>query len=92
MASIDGSHGGANFFFSKTRRFYQIAGGWVCTWPPVEDPVLAETDIDPVAHPDVELELCVNAFWALRGVVGVGKNSRVKTVVRANATKVRNAN
>ena len=58
---------------------------------PVEDPVLAETDIDPVAHPDVEFELCVDAFRALRGV-GVGKNRGVKTIVRVNATKVRDVN
>ena len=56
---------------------------------PVEDPVLAETDINLVAHPDVEKELRVCAFGALRGV-GIGKDRRIKTVVRVNATKVRN--
>jgi hypothetical protein len=57
---------------------------------PVKDPVLAETDINLMAHPDVEKELSMHAFGALRGV-GIGKEGRIKTVVRVNATKVRNA-
>jgi hypothetical protein len=56
---------------------------------PVEDPVLAETDINLMAHPDVEKELRMCAFGALRGV-GIGKDGRTKTVARVNATKVRN--
>jgi len=58
---------------------------------PVEDPVLAETDINIMAHPDVEKELRMYAFGALRGV-GVGRDGGIKTVVRVNATKVRNVN
>jgi hypothetical protein len=56
---------------------------------PVKDPVLAETDIHLMAHPDVEKELRMNTFGALRGV-GVGKEGGIKTVVRVDATKVRN--
>jgi hypothetical protein len=56
---------------------------------PVENPVLAETDFNLVAYPDVEEELCMHAFGALRGV-GIGRDRRIKTVVRVNASKVRN--
>ena len=58
---------------------------------PVEDAVLAESNIHTVSNSHVQLELCIYTFWARRGVY-FGRLERVKTVERMYAAEVGDVN